>query len=75
MRLEAARHRVPIARATALPALEQAFAQEQDPALKLALAQARAAIVIGQPDAPEADKIEAVATLWPSAAIRRRWRC
>ena len=62
-RLEAAQAVLRSREATALPALEQALAQEQDPTLKLALAQARAAILIGQPDAAEADQVEAVALL------------
>lgn len=49
--------------ASILPVLEQALAREQDERLKLALAQARAAIVLGQPDAAQADQLDAVAML------------
>ena len=49
--------------ASILPVLEQALAQEQDESIKLALAQARAAIVLGQADAAAADQLEAVALL------------
>jgi urea transport system permease protein len=62
-RLEAAQAVFRSREATALPALEQALAQEQDATLKLALAQARAAIVLGQADSSEADQVEAVALL------------
>ncbi len=46
--------------ATALPALDQALAKEQDAGVKLALQQARAAVVINLPDASDADKIAAI---------------
>jgi urea transport system permease protein len=49
--------------ASALPALDQALAKEQIPNIKLALAQARAAIVLFQSDASVADRLAAVATI------------
>ncbi|MBS7540291.1 urea ABC transporter permease subunit UrtB [Ancylobacter lacus] len=49
--------------ATVLPALDAALAKETVPAVKQALATARAAIVIGSSAAPEAERIAAVATI------------
>ncbi|MFG1397238.1 urea ABC transporter permease subunit UrtB [Roseixanthobacter pseudopolyaromaticivorans] len=43
----------------ALPALQAAIAKERDPAIKDALAQAQAAIVLTKADAPEADRVAA----------------
>ena len=49
--------------AGALPPLNAALAKETDPRIKNALEEARAAIVLSKPDAADADKIDAVATL------------
>ncbi len=49
--------------ATALPAVEAALAKETDPAIKRVLEEARAAIVITDPQTAEADRVAAVATL------------
>ncbi len=46
--------------ADALPAVEAALAKETDPSIKAVLEQARAAIVIGDPDVAEADRVDAV---------------
>jgi urea transport system permease protein len=46
-----------------LPAVEAAVAQENDPAVKRAFEEARAAIVLAKPDAADADKIAAVDVL------------
>jgi urea transport system permease protein len=46
--------------ATALPALEAAIAKEQDPSIKRAMLQARAAIILNSADAKDADKLAAV---------------
>jgi urea transport system permease protein len=46
-----------------LPAVEAAIAQENDPKVKHAFEEARAAIVLAAPDAAEADKIAAVAVI------------
>src|SRR5918993_5783518 len=62
-RLEAAQAVFRSRDAAALPALEQALAQEEDGAVRRALAEARAAVVLGQREAPEADQLEAVALL------------
>jgi urea transport system permease protein len=62
-RLEAARAVFRARDATALPTLEQALAREPDPAVRRALAQARAAILLLSPSAPEADRLDAVASL------------
>ena len=47
----------------ALPAVEAALAKEKDPHAAEALRQARAAIVVLSPDAPEADRLAAIAVL------------
>jgi urea transport system permease protein len=47
----------------ALPALARALAQERDPAVRTALAGARAAALLGSPDATEAERLAAVATI------------
>jgi urea transport system permease protein len=52
--------------ATALTALDQAIAAEKEARIKRAMTQARAAIILNQPDAKEADKIDAI------AAVRER---
>lgn len=46
--------------ASALPALDAALEKETDPRVKLALTEARAAVILNSEDASEADKIEAV---------------
>jgi len=45
---------------SALGQVQAALAREKDPDVKAALAQARAAIIIGKTDAPEADRVAAV---------------
>jgi urea transport system permease protein len=45
---------------SALPALDKALAAEKDSRVKKALAEARAAIILNQADASEADKISAI---------------
>jgi urea transport system permease protein len=47
----------------ALPALEQAIAKETDARVKTAMLAARASIVLGQDDASDADKIDAIAII------------
>ncbi|OJW25543.1 MAG: urea ABC transporter permease subunit UrtB [Rhodospirillales bacterium 69-11] len=47
----------------ALPALNQALAKESDAAVKTRMQQARAAALLSSPDASEADRLAAVATL------------
>jgi urea transport system permease protein len=47
----------------ALPALDKALAQEKDSSVKLRMQQARAAALLFVPDASQADKLDAVATL------------
>src|SRR5438874_150365 len=49
--------------ANALPTLEAAIAKETDPAVKTALIEARAAVVLFGPNADEADKLDAVAVI------------
>ena len=46
-----------------LPTLDAAIAKESDAAIKTALQQARASVILAKSDASDADKIEAVATL------------
>lgn len=46
---------------SALKSIETALGVEQDPAVKTALEQARAAIVLGKADAPVADRVKAAA--------------
>ncbi|MFC7051632.1 urea ABC transporter permease subunit UrtB [Hansschlegelia quercus] len=48
---------------TALPAIDHALADEKDAAAKKALEQARAAIILGKADAPEAERAAAAATV------------
>jgi urea transport system permease protein len=45
--------------ASALPAIDAALAKEKDPSAKAALTQARAAIILVKPDAPEAERVAA----------------
>ncbi|MEW6257599.1 MAG: urea ABC transporter permease subunit UrtB [Pseudomonadota bacterium] len=45
--------------ASALPALDAALAKESDPAVKTALAQARAAIIVASPSASEPERVSA----------------
>jgi urea transport system permease protein len=47
----------------ALPALKKALAKETDPAVKRRMEQAQAAALLSAPDASQADKLAAVATL------------
>jgi len=47
----------------ALPALEQALAKENDAQVKRHFVEARAAVLIGKSDAPEADRVAAAETL------------
>src|SRR5215471_15786926 len=49
--------------ANALPALEQAIAKETDAQVKQALTEARAAVVLYLDNAPDADKIDAIAVI------------
>jgi urea transport system permease protein len=49
--------------ATALPALDAALAKESEAWVRKALSEARASVVLTQADAPEADKLAAIATL------------
>ncbi|MGI4954522.1 MAG: urea ABC transporter permease subunit UrtB [Janthinobacterium lividum] len=49
--------------AAALPALDRALAAERDAGTAAVMRQARAAALLAQPDAPEADKLAAVALL------------
>jgi urea transport system permease protein len=49
--------------ASALPALDAALEKETDPRVKLALTEARAAVILNSEDASEADKIEAVGVI------------
>jgi len=49
--------------ATALPALEGSIAKETDAGIKTVFEQARAAIIITDPDIAESERIDAVATL------------
>jgi urea transport system permease protein len=49
--------------ANALPALDTAIGRETDARVKRALSEARAAVVLYQSDAKEADKLDAVATI------------
>jgi urea transport system permease protein len=62
-RLEAARAVFRSRDAAALPTLMGAIPRETDPAVRLAFEQARAAIVVGQPSQPEADRIASVGIL------------
>ena len=49
--------------ANALPALEQAISKETDARVKKALTEARAAVVLNQDDASDADKIDAIGVI------------
>jgi urea transport system permease protein len=49
--------------AAALPALDSALAREADPATRRAFAEARAAVLLGMPDAADADRLAAVEAL------------
>jgi urea transport system permease protein len=49
--------------ASALPTLDAALAKETDARVKQALSEARAAVIVLQPDAAEADKLAAVAAI------------
>ena len=49
--------------AAALPALDRAIAQERDTGVRATMQQARAAALLATADAPEAEKLAAVATL------------
>ena len=62
-RLEAAQSVFRSRDAAALPALEQAFAAEQDPSVRQALAEARAAILLPMPSAADSVRLAAVETL------------
>ncbi len=62
-RLEAARAVFKSKEANALPTLEGAIPKETDPAVKRAMIEARAAIVLFMPESKESDKIDAVAVL------------
>ncbi len=48
---------------SALPGLERALAKEPDSGVRRVMAQARAAVILSSPDASEADKLAAVATI------------
>jgi urea transport system permease protein len=62
-RLEAAQAVFQSRDAAALPALDQAIAKETDPRVKRVLAEARAAVVLNQDDASDAEKIEAIGVI------------
>jgi urea transport system permease protein len=62
-RLQAANDVFKSRKVEALPGLDAALAREQDPAIGRALAEARAAILIGQPSTSPADAVAAIATL------------
>jgi urea transport system permease protein len=62
-RLEAAQAVLRSKDANALPALEQAIAQESDARIKQALSEARAAVVLYLDSASDADKIDAIAVI------------
>src|SRR6202011_593999 len=49
--------------ANALPALQQAIANESDPQVKRALVEARAAVILYLDNAPEEDKFDAIAVI------------
>ena len=61
--------------ATALPCIETALAKEQDPASSKALAEARAAIIIGESDASDDGRVSPRSPSFGIAATRTRWRC
>lgn len=62
-RLEAAQAVLRSKDANALPALQQAIADESDPQVKRALAEARAAVILYLDNAPEEDKLDAIAVI------------
>src|SRR6185295_12871430 len=62
-RLEAAQAVFTSRDVNALPTIETALAKETDARVKRALTVARAAIILGQADAKESDKIEAIAVM------------
>ena len=62
-RFEAAQAVLKSKDANALPALEQAIAKESDAQVKQALTEARAAVVLYLDNAPDADKIDAIAVI------------
>jgi urea transport system permease protein len=62
-RFEAAQAVLKSKDANALPALEQAHAKESDAQVKQALTEARAAVVLYLDNAPDADKIDAIAVI------------
>jgi urea transport system permease protein len=62
-RFEAAQAVLKSKDANALPALEQAIAKESDAQVKQALIEARAAVVLYVDNAPDADKIDAIAVI------------
>ena len=62
-RFEAAQAVLKSKDANALPALEQAIAKESDAQVKQALIEARAAVVLYLDNAPDADKIDAIAII------------
>src|SRR5579872_5493513 len=45
---------------SALPALETALAAEKNPAIKRTMTEARASVILASPDAPKAQKLEAI---------------
>src|ERR1700731_528506 len=62
-RLEAAQAVFRSKDANALPALQQAIANEPDPQVKRALVEARAAVILYLDNAPEEDKFDAIAVI------------
>jgi len=62
-RLEAARAVFKSRDANALAALDTAISKEAEPRVKRALEEARAAIIVGKPDAKEADRVAAILVL------------
>ncbi|MDF2996261.1 MAG: urea transporter, permease protein UrtB [Xanthobacteraceae bacterium] len=62
-RLEAAASVFKSRDAATLPALEIALSKETDPTVKAAMQEARAALIIGNASAPEAERVAAVATI------------
>ncbi|MEA3068818.1 MAG: urea transport system permease protein [Alphaproteobacteria bacterium] len=62
-RLEAAQAVFRSKDANALPALQQAIANEPDPQVKRALVEARAAVILYLDNAPEEDKLDAIAVI------------
>jgi len=58
--------------ANQLPTLEAALAKESDAHIKRALSEARAAIIIANPDAKEADKLDAIGVLRNRADLDAR---